>query len=91
MPDIPTMAEAGVADFEITAWNGLFAPTGTPRDIVDRLSAACAQVAKMKEVQETFAAQATLATSSTPQQFKAFVAAEIKMWGDVVRMTGATA
>jgi tripartite-type tricarboxylate transporter receptor subunit TctC len=91
MPDIPTMAEAGVADFEITAWNGLFAPTGTPREIVDRLSAACAQVAKMKEVQETFAAQATLATSSTPEQFKAFVAAEIKMWGDVVRMTGASA
>jgi tripartite-type tricarboxylate transporter receptor subunit TctC len=45
----------------------------------------------MKEVQETFAAQATLATSSTPEQFKAFVAAEIKMWGDVVRMTGASA
>ena len=85
------MAEAGVADFEITAWNGLFAPAGTPRDIVDRLSEACAQVAKMKEVQETFAAQATLATYSTPEQFKRFVAAEIKMWGDVVRMTGASA
>lgn len=91
LPDVPTMAEAGVTDFEITAWNGLFAPTGTPRDIVDRLSEACAQVAKMKEVQETFAAQATLATHSTPEQFKKFVAAEIKMWGDVVRMTGASA
>jgi hypothetical protein len=45
----------------------------------------------MKEVQETFAAQATLATHSTPEQFKKFVAAEIKMWGDVVRMTGASA
>lgn len=91
LPEVPTMAEAGVADFEITAWNGLFAPAGTPRDIVDRLSEACAQVAKMKEVQETFAAQATLATHSTPEQFKKFVAAEIKMWGDVVRMTGASA
>jgi tripartite-type tricarboxylate transporter receptor subunit TctC len=91
MPDIPTMAEAGIPDFVVTAWNGLFAPAGTPRDIVDRLSAACAQVAQMKEIQETFAAQATLATSSTPDQFKAFVEAEIKMWGDVVRLTGASA
>lgn len=91
LPDVPTMAEAGVADFEITAWNGLFAPAGTPREIVDKLSEACAQVAKMKEVQETFAAQATLATHSSPEQFKKFVAAEIKMWGDVVRMTGASA
>jgi tripartite-type tricarboxylate transporter receptor subunit TctC len=45
----------------------------------------------MKDVQETFAAQAAIVQSSTPEQFKAFVAAEIKMWGDVVRSTGATA
>lgn len=91
LPDVPTMAEAGIVDFEITAWNGLFSPAGTPKEIIDTLSAACAQVAKMKEVQETFAAQATLATYSTPEEFKKFVAAEIKMWGDVVRLTGATA
>lgn len=91
LPNVPTMAEVGIADFEITSWNGLFAPAGTPRDIIDRLSAACATVAKMKDVQETFAAQAALVTSSTPDQFKKFVAAEIKMWGDVVRLTGASA
>jgi tripartite-type tricarboxylate transporter receptor subunit TctC len=91
MPDVPTMAEIGIPNFEITSWNGLFAPAKTPRAIVDRLSAACATVAAMKDVQETFAAQAAIIQASTPDQFKAFVAAEIKMWGDVVRATGATA
>jgi tripartite-type tricarboxylate transporter receptor subunit TctC len=91
MPDVPTMAEAGVPNFDITSWNGLFAPAKTPREIVDKLSAACAKIAAMKDVQETFAAQAAIVQSSTPEQFKAFVAAEIKMWGDVVRSTGATA
>lgn len=91
LPNVPTMAEVGIVDFEITSWNGLFAPAGTPRDIIDRLSAACATVAKMKDVQEAFAAQAATVTSSTPEQFKKFVEAEIKMWGDVVRLTGATA
>jgi tripartite-type tricarboxylate transporter receptor subunit TctC len=91
MPDVPTMAEIGIPNFEITSWNGLFAPAKTPRAIVDRLSAACATVAAMKDVQETFAAQAAIIQASTPDQFKAFVAAEIKMWGDVVRSTGASA
>jgi tripartite-type tricarboxylate transporter receptor subunit TctC len=91
MPDVPTMAEAGVPNFDITSWNGLFAPAKTPREIVDKLSAACAKIAAMKDVQETFAAQAAIVQSSTPEEFRAFVAAEIKMWGDVVRSTGATA
>jgi tripartite-type tricarboxylate transporter receptor subunit TctC len=91
LPDVPTMAEAGIIDFDVTAWNGLFAPAGTPSAIIDTLSAACAAVAKMKDVQETFAAQATELTSSTPAQFKAFVEAEVKLWGAVVRATGASA
>ncbi|CAN1507030.1 PBP2_Bug27 domain containing protein [Burkholderiaceae bacterium] len=91
MPEVPTMAEVGIPNFEITSWNGLFAPAKTPRAIVERLSAACATVAAMKDVQETFAAQAAIIQASTPDQFKAFVAAEIKMWGDVVRSTGASA
>ena len=91
LPNVPTMAEVGIVDFEITSWNGLFAPTGTPTEIINTLSAACATVAKMKDVQETFAAQAATVTSSTPEQFRKFVEAEVKMWGDVVRLTGATA
>lgn len=89
LPDVPTMAEAGVPDFEITSWNGLFAPRGTPLDIVMKLSQACASVARMKDVQDTLAAQAAESLSSTPTQFKAFIEAEIVKWGVVVKATGA--
>ena len=88
-PDVPTMAEAGVPDFEITSWNGLFAPKGTPRDIVEKLNQVCVAISRMKDVQETFAAQAADSLSSTPAQFKAFIEAEIAKWGAVVKSTGA--
>jgi tripartite-type tricarboxylate transporter receptor subunit TctC len=89
LPDVPTMAEAGVPDFEITSWNGLFAPKGTPQDIVEKLNQVCATISRMKDVQETFAAQAADSLTSTPAQFKAFIAAEIAKWGAVVKSTGA--
>lgn len=91
LPNVPTMAEAGIDDFEFTFWNGLFAPAGTPKDIVDRLSAACASIANMEDVQEIFAAQASVLSSSTPEEYKEFLSSEVKMWGDVVRLTGASA
>lgn len=89
LPDVPTMAEAGVPDFEITSWNGLFAPKGTSAEIVAKLSAACASVARRKDVQETLAAQAADSLSSTPAQFKEFIEKEIKKWAAVVKTTGA--
>jgi tripartite-type tricarboxylate transporter receptor subunit TctC len=89
LPDVPTMAEAGVPDFEITSWNGLFAPKGTPQDIIEKLNQVCVAISRMKDVQETFAAQAADSQSSTPAQLKAFVAAEIAKWGAVVKSTGA--
>ena len=83
------MAEAGVPNFEITSWNGLFAPKGTPQDIVEKLNQVCATISRMKDVQETFAAQAADSLTSTPAQFRAFIAAEIAKWGAVVKSTGA--
>jgi tripartite-type tricarboxylate transporter receptor subunit TctC len=89
LPDVPTMAEAGVPDFEITSWNGLFAPKGTSAEIVAKLSAACARIALRKDVQETLAAQAADSLSSTPAEFKVFIEKEIKKWAAVVKSTGA--
>jgi tripartite-type tricarboxylate transporter receptor subunit TctC len=89
LPDVPTMAEAGVPDFEITSWNGLFAPKGTPADIIAKLNQACANISRMKDVQDTLAAQAADSLTSTPAQFKAFIQAEIAKWGAVVKSTGA--
>ena len=89
LPNVPTMAEAGVPDFEITSWNGLFVPKGTPGEIVARLNQACANISRMKDVQETLAAQAAESLTSTPTQFKSFIQAEITKWGAVVKSTGA--
>jgi hypothetical protein len=89
LPDVPTMAEAGVPDFEITSWNGLFAPRGTPAEIITKLNQACANISRMKDVQDTLAAQAADSLTSTPAQFKAFIEAEIAKWGVVVKSTGA--
>jgi tripartite-type tricarboxylate transporter receptor subunit TctC len=85
MPDVPTMAEAGVPDFEITSWNGFFAPRGTHPDIIRRIATECAKIPTMADIRETFAAQASEALASSPQQFRAYCEAEIRKWGEVIR------
>jgi tripartite-type tricarboxylate transporter receptor subunit TctC len=88
LPDVPTLAEAGLSDFEITSWNGLFAPRGTSPEIVNKLSNACMQISQLPDVQKAFAAQAALSVSSTPENFKKFIETEIKIWGDVINSVG---
>lgn len=88
MPDVPTLAEAGVTDFEITSWNGLFAPAGTDPAIIKRLNEACFAISKMPDIQKAFAAQAAVSVASTPEQFRAYIEREIKVWGDVIKSVG---
>lgn len=85
MPDVPTMQEAGVAGFEATSWQGLFAPAGTPRAVLERLHAEVARAMAAAEIREAFAAQGFRVESTTPADFSAFVAAEIAKWAGVVR------
>jgi tripartite-type tricarboxylate transporter receptor subunit TctC len=88
LPDVPTLAEAGLPDFEITSWNGFFAPAKTNPEIIQRVSAACARISKMPDTRKTFAEQAAVSLSSTPVQFRAFIQSEIDRWGEVVRSIG---
>ena len=88
LPDVPTLAEAGLTDFEITSWNGLFAPKGTDPAIIERLNAACFEISKMPDIQKAFAAQAAVSVASTPAQFRDFIEREIKVWGDVIKTVG---
>ncbi len=88
LPDLPTLAEAGLPDFEITSWNGLFAPAGTDPAIIQKLNAACVEISKMADVQKTFSDQAAMSISTTPEQFRAHIVREIKVWGDVIRSVG---
>ncbi len=88
LPDVPTFAEAGYPQMVSTVWGGLFAPAGTPRPILDRVSFAAARAAKDTAYREQIAALYNEAVSSTPDQFRAFVSAEIAKYADAVRRSG---
>jgi tripartite-type tricarboxylate transporter receptor subunit TctC len=91
LPSAPTMAESGYADFLSSSWQGVFVPTGTPREAVDRLFAVLQQTLKTPEIVERLAqGGAYVATSASPRAFADFVAAETRRWGRVAKESGAT-
>jgi len=89
-PDLPTVAEAGLKNYEATAWNGLLAPMGTPPAVVQKLSAALQKVLGQPDVQQKFAAQGFAADWMTPEDTRRFVGDEVRKWAEVVRASGAT-
>ena len=91
LPQVPTMIEAGYPEMLSSSWQGMFVPAGTPRPIVDKLHAALLNTLATPEMHQRFAVGgAQVITSSTPEEFAAFVAAEIVRWGKVAKETGAT-
>jgi tripartite-type tricarboxylate transporter receptor subunit TctC len=91
LPDVPTVAEAGLRDFEVTTWYGILAPAGTPRSIVGRLNAELVKIMHSAELKEKLAATGTEPLTSTPEEFAAYIKREIAKWGDVIRKSGAKA
>ncbi|MGH8616913.1 MAG: Bug family tripartite tricarboxylate transporter substrate binding protein [Burkholderiales bacterium] len=87
-PDLPTIAEAGVAGFETSSWHGVLVPAKTPAAIVTRLYTELAKIARQPETKELMAAQGTEVVGSTPAEFARFIAAESAKWGEVIRKTG---
>jgi tripartite-type tricarboxylate transporter receptor subunit TctC len=85
LPDVPTVVEAGLKDFELTTWYGVLAPAGTPRPIVMRLNAELVKIMHAPDVKERLAGIATDPQTSTPEEFAAYIKQEIAKWGDVVR------
>ena len=88
LPDVPTFAEQGLAQFEPLAWGGLLAPAGTPQAIVARLGAAAATAAKSPEMVERYRMVGGEAVGSTPAEFAAFIKSEQAKWSKVIRATG---
>ncbi|WP_459615851.1 tripartite tricarboxylate transporter substrate binding protein [Bordetella sp. 2513F-2] len=84
LPDVPTMAEAGLADFEVTSWNGLAAPAGTPPDVVEKLAAAVDRILQKPAMQERIRGLGGQAVLRGPQAFAAHVQAETEKWRKVV-------
>ena len=88
MPNVPTMAEAGVKDFVVTSWSAYVVPTATPRAMVDKLSAAHKEIAADKALQQRFLGAGARLLASTPEEAKAFAAKETKLWQEIVRLSG---
>jgi tripartite-type tricarboxylate transporter receptor subunit TctC len=91
VPNVPTFIEQGFADFTGSTWAGMLAPAGTPRDIVQRMSEEVARIIRSDETRAKLDAMGTFAAGSTPQEFDAFIAAETRKWGDVIRKAGVKA
>lgn len=92
LPDVPTVAEAGgqmLRNFEASSWFGLFAPAGTPSDIVNRLQQETARAMAQPAVNERLVAQGALPGGQPPAEFASFIDAETKKWAQVVKASGA--
>ncbi|MFP5413144.1 MAG: Bug family tripartite tricarboxylate transporter substrate binding protein [Gammaproteobacteria bacterium] len=88
-PDVPTVAESGLPGFEATSWFALFAPAGTPKEIVDRIAAEAQRIYKLPEVAERLAKLGLDPILSTPEDLAKYQAAEIAKWAKVVQESGA--
>lgn len=87
-PDIPTLAESGFPQVDTTSWYGISAPAGTPAPIVERLSAEVRRIVDSASYRDLLSSQGQEAASSTPAQFRAFVAMELERWTKVVKAAG---
>lgn len=85
LPDVPTMAEAGFPGFEVSSWQGLLAPAGTPPAIVTKLQRELARILSLPEVRERLVAVAAEPVGSSPAEFRAYIQAEINKWAAVAK------
>jgi tripartite-type tricarboxylate transporter receptor subunit TctC len=85
LPDVPTMAEAGISGQEAETMQGLLAPAGTPKDIVDRLQREVAKIVAQPDTREKLLAMGFDPVGNTPEQFSAYISSEIARWSKVIR------
>jgi tripartite-type tricarboxylate transporter receptor subunit TctC len=91
MPNLPTVAEAGVPGFEATTWHGIVSTAGTPPAVINKLNAEINKVLKLPDVNATLTRQGAEVLGGTPQEFAAYIKAEIPKWAKVVKASGARA
>jgi tripartite-type tricarboxylate transporter receptor subunit TctC len=94
LPDVPTMDEAGLKNFEIAIWHALYAPKGTPKPVIDKLTAALQEALQDATVKQRFAdlgAEPVAADRATPEALRKHLQAEIDKWGPIIKKAGAYA
>jgi tripartite-type tricarboxylate transporter receptor subunit TctC len=87
-PDIPTIAEAGVPGYESAQWYGLFAPAGTPQEIIAWLHREATAILRATNMKERLAADGLEVVANSPDEFAALIRADIEKWTKVVKATG---
>jgi tripartite-type tricarboxylate transporter receptor subunit TctC len=90
MPDVSTIAEAGVPGFEAVVWIGMFAPTGTPKDVITKLNGEITKLVRTNEVKKLIAPTGMDPDPDSPEQFARYVKEDYDRWGKVVKESGAT-
>jgi len=85
LPDVPTVAEAGVPGYESTIWIGIMAPKGTPQPVVDKLNAEIRKVIARADLRDAWARQGAVPMSMTPAEFGAYLEKDIEKWAGVVK------
>ena len=88
VPDLPTIAEAGLPGFETGSWQGVLAPAGTPREVIDKVNAEIRRILSTPELRAQLAAQGTEVRADTPESMASFMRAEIARWAKVVKQAG---
>lgn len=88
LPDVPTLQEAGVKGYDNALWTGILAPAGTPAPALSRLHGEIVKVVQLPDVKDALAKQGAEPTSSTPEQFAAYIASELAKWAGVVKAAG---
>ena len=90
LPEVPTIAEAGFPGFDISTWYGVWAPAGTPMDVVERVSGEIAKIVRMPQVRERLVGLGATPVGNTPAEFAAYNLSELVKWGKIVKASGAT-
>ena len=90
MPELPTVAESGLAAYDVNPWYGLFAPAGTPREIVDKINREVLGILQLPDVKERFATLGADPAGTTPGEFATFINVEIEKWTRVIKQSGTT-
>ena len=88
-PELPTVAESGLAGFEVKSWNGVVAPTGTPKDIIARLNGEIVRILRQPDLREKFLLQGVELVPTTPEEFGAFIRQDVAKWAKVIQLSGA--
>jgi tripartite-type tricarboxylate transporter receptor subunit TctC len=88
LPDVPTIAEAGVPGYESTIWLGIMAPAGTPKAIVDKLNAEINKAITRPDVKEAWDKQGAVPLVMSPAEFEKYLRADIEKWAHVVQVSG---